>query len=370
MLVRCVQQTSRMAQAITVALAPSAALPRRKRATKPRRQRSATMALGDRAGVWKVEGELGHGGMASVYAVTHTKFGKRAALKLAHRSVLGPQFTAETFLREARIANLVQHPCVPDVFATGSCDGRPYLVMERLIGETLGDRLSRGPMSKTASLDVMLELCDVLAAAHAAGVVHRDLKLDNIFMLESPCADNHRLKLVDWGVAHVVGEDDPLRGMIAGTLSYVAPEQLRGELLTPAADVYALAVLAYQLLFGCPPFVARDDLALIRLHLHERPPEPTTLWRETPPQLAQLLLAMLAKEPAQRPALGEVVRVLTEMRAKLTAPVPKPRWLDVPAHPPVDAFGRPALRLTAKGKRLIGASLGLMVALSTLAGWM
>ncbi len=358
-----------MAQAITVAFAPSVAEPRRKRATKPRRVRAETLAPGERAGVWKIDGALGRGGMASVYAVTHTGFGKRAALKLAHRSVLGPQFTAETFLREARIVNLFSHPCVPDVFATGSCDGRPYLVMERLVGETLGDRLSRGPMSKSAAIDVMLELCDVLATAHAAGVVHRDLKLDNIFMLESPCADNRHLKLVDWGVAHVIGEDDPLRGMIAGTLTYVAPEQVRGETLTPAADVYALAVLAYQLMFGCPPFVARDDLALIKLHLHEKPPEPTTLWCETPPALAALLVAMLAKDPAQRPALAEVVRVLTEMRAALAAP--KPRWLDlVPKHPPCDAFGRPALRLTAKGKRLIGASLGIMVALSTLAGWM
>lgn len=363
------QHTLRMAQAITVAFAPSAAEPRRRRATRPRRPRSATLATGDRAGVWKVERELGRGGMASVYAVTHTKFGKRAALKLAHRTILGPQFTAETFLREARIANLVEHPCVPDVFATGTYDGRPYLVMERLAGETLGDRLGRGPLEKTAAVDVLLELCDVLAAAHAAGVVHRDLKLDNILVLDAPCADNHRLKLVDWGVAHVIGEDDPLRGMVAGTLTYVAPEQVRGEALTPAADAYSLAVLAYQLLFGCPPFVARDDLALIKLHLHEQPPAPTTLWADTPPVLAQLLVAMLAKDPAQRPTLADVARTLAEVRAGLAARVAEPRWL-VPAHPPCDVFGRPALRLTTKGKKLIGATLGLLVALSTLAGWM
>ncbi len=358
-----------MATAITVALAP-AAVPRHKRATRTRRARAATLAPGERAGVWKVERELGRGGMASVYAVTHTRFGKRAALKLAHRAVLGPQFTAETFLREARIVNLVQHPCVPDVFATGTFDGRPYLVMERLAGETLGDRLDRGPMAKVASIDVMLELCGVLATAHAAGVVHRDLKLDNIFLLDAPCADNHRLKLVDWGVAHVIGEDDPLRGMIAGTLTYVAPEQVRGEVLTPAADVYALAVLAYQLLFGCPPFVARDDLALIKLHLHETPPAPTALWCETPRALSRLLLGMLAKDPAKRPALSEAVRVLTEMRAVFSAAPPTRPLLEIPSHPPCDALGRPALRLTARGKKLIGASLGLLVALSTLAGWM
>lgn len=355
-----------MEHANTVALAPDAAEPRRAR-TKHRRVRSETLAQGDRAGVWRVEGGLGRGGMASVYAVTHAKFGKRAALKLAHRSVLGPQFTAETFLREARIVNLVGHPCVPDVFATGSFDGRPYLVMERLTGETLGDRLARAPMEKTAGIDVMLELCGVLAAAHQAGVVHRDLKLDNIFLLESPCADNHRVKLLDWGVAHVIGEDDPLRGMIAGTLTYVAPEQMRGETLTPAADIYALAVLAYQLMFGCPPFAARDDLALIKLHLDEAPPEPTTLWCETPPELARLLLAMLAKDPEQRPALAEVVRVLTSVRSVLVAPT---AWLPVPPHPPCDALARPALRLTAKGQKLIGASLGILLALSALAGWM
>lgn len=361
------QLTSPMAQAITAAFAPSLAAPRRKRATKPRRTRS--LAIGDRAGVWKVERELGRGGMAAVYAVTHTKFGKRAALKLAHRAILGPQFTPETFLREARVANLVEHPCVPDVFATGTFDGRPYLVMERLAGETLGDRLARGPMEKAAAIDVLLELCDVLAAAHAAGVVHRDLKLDNVFLLDAPCADNHRLKLVDWGVAHVTGEDDPLRGMLAGTLTYVAPEQVRGDALTPAADIYSLAVLAYQLLFGCPPFVARDDLALIKLHLHEAPPAPATLWCDTPPELARLLLAMLAKDPAQRPALPAIVALLGEVRARFAVRTEAPRWL-VPRQPPCDALGRPALRLTAKGKKLFGASVGILVALSTLAGWM
>ncbi|CAN5879008.1 hypothetical protein BH11MYX3_BH11MYX3_46250 [soil metagenome] len=307
--------------------------------------------------------------MASVYAVTHTKFGKRAALKFAHKSILGPQFTADTFLREARVVNLVEHPCVPDVFATGSYDGRPYLVMERLSGKTLGEHLDGGPMSKLASIDLLLELCDVLSTAHAAGVVHRDLKLDNVFLLETPCAGGHRVKLLDWGVAHVIGEDDPLRGMIAGTLSYVAPEQIRGDLLTAAADVYSLAVLCYQLLFGCPPFVARDDLALIRLHLHETPPAPTTLWAETPPALAQLLVAMLDKDPSKRPQLAEVIQILTDVRAVVAPAAPKPRWLGVPTAPPCDPLGRPALRLTPKGHKLIGATLGILVALSTLAGW-
>jgi serine/threonine-protein kinase len=363
------------ASTITVAFPQAAAEARRKRTTRPRRSRPATLTEGDRAGTWRVEGALGRGGMASVYAVTHTKFGKRAALKLAHKEILDKQFTADTFLREARVVNLVDHPCVPDVFATGSYDGRPYIVMERLNGQTLGQRLDNGPMSHNAALGILLELCDVLRAAHEACVVHRDLKLDNVFLLDAPCAGGYRIKLLDWGVAHVLGEEDPLRGMVAGTLTYVAPEQIRGEGLTPAADVYALAVLAYQLLFGAPPFVAREDLALIKLHMNEAPPPPRTLCPDVDPDLAALLVAMLAKDPVNRPALPEVERVLTAVRAAIAAraaaapAVPQPQWL-VPRMPPCDPLGRPALRLTAKGKKLVGATVGLLAVLSALAGWM
>lgn len=360
---------------ITVAFVPAqVGERRRKRVTRQRRTRPVTLAQGDKAGVWRVESELGRGGMAAVYAVTHSRFGKRAALKLAHTSILGPEFTPEAFLREARIVNLVEHPSVPDVFATGTYDGRPYLVMERLSGQTLGQRLDRGPMTHPTALGVLLELCDVLGTAHEACVVHRDLKLDNVFLLDAPCAGGHRIKLLDWGVAHVIGEPDPLRGMIAGTLTYVAPEQIRGDGLTPAADVYALAVLAYQMLFGAPPFVARDDLALIKLHVQQPPPAPQTLWPDVDPELAALLLAMLAKDPVDRPSLPEVVRVLSAVKARLEAaakPAPKRRWMDdVPAQPPCDPLGRPSLRLTAKGKKLIGTAMALGMALVSLGGWL
>ena len=177
--------------------------------------------------------------MASVHAVVHAKFGKKAAIKIAHRSVIGDHLTADTFLREARIVHTVDHPAVIDVFATGSNDGRPYLVMERLTGKTLGQRVDQGPlMPRREAITYLLELCDVLQAAHDAGIVHRDVKLDNVFVCDAPFADGRRVKLLDWGVARVDGEDDPFRGLIAGTLTYVAPEQIRGDALSPAADVY------------------------------------------------------------------------------------------------------------------------------------
>lgn len=264
------------------------------------------LCVGSRVSSWRVDAELGRGGMSSVYAVVHSKFGKRAAIKIAHRAVLSSGMTPQTFLREARIVHAVEHPAVIDVFATGSHDGRPYLVMEKLVGTSLGRLSDEGPpMPRRDVLGVLIELCDVLRAAHAAGVVHRDLKLDNVFVCDTPFADQRRVKLLDWGVAYREGEDDPFRGLIAGTLTYVAPEQIRGDDVSGAADVYSLGVMAYQLLCRRMPFVGAD-LALLNMHLRIEPPAPSIAWPEIPEPLARMLVRMLAKRPEDRPSLDEI----------------------------------------------------------------
>jgi serine/threonine-protein kinase len=335
-----------------------------KAALRPKRRRPATLVPGMRIGVWLIERELGRGGMATVYAAEHTRFGKRAALKLAHRNVLGPRFTPETFLREARIANLIDHPGVVEVFATGTFGGRPYLAMERLAGRSLGARLDDGALPRDEALEILIELCEVLSAAHAAGVTHRDLKLDNVFLLASPGAGGRRTKLLDWGMARIANEDDPMRGMIAGTLTYVAPEQVRGDEITPAADVYSLAVMAYQLLLGEPPFASANDLELLDLHLRAAPPRPRTRWAGIPHALEATLLAMLAKQPADRPSLAEVTQALRAARARVRPS--KLRWLEpvaavaAPVPAVIDVIGRPALPfLVTKRQRVAGAALGL-----------
>jgi serine/threonine-protein kinase len=302
--------------------------------------------------------------MATVYAVVHTRFGKRAALKLVHDGILGPQFTRETFLREARIANLVDHPGVTEVFATGSFAGRPYLAMERLRGRSLGALLEEGALPRDTAIDLLLELCDVLAAAHAAGVVHGDLKVENVFVLDEPGAGGRRTRLLDWGIARIAGEDDPLRGIIAGTLTYVAPEQIRCDELTPAADVYALGVLGYRLLLGAPPFCADNDLDLIRKHLCGVPPTPRSLWPAIPARLEAILVAMLAKQPAKRPALAGVAEVLRAVRPRIRSPR---RWLAPPARPAADVIGRPILTaLPGRSQRLAGCALGLVLVIASL----
>jgi serine/threonine-protein kinase len=299
--------------------------------------------------------------------VVHTRFGKRAALKLVHDGVLGPQFTRETFLREARIANLIDHPAVTEVFATGSYAGRPYLAMERLRGSSLAGLLETGPMPRDAALDVLLELCDVLAAAHAAGVVHGDLKLENVFVLDHPGAGGRRTKLLDWGIARIAGEEDPLRGIIAGTLSYVAPEQIRCDPITPSADVYSLGVLAYRLLLGEPPFTAERDVDLLRKHLCGMPPAPRSRWRQIPAVLEATLLAMLAKQPSGRPSLADVAAALRAARGKIR---PRRRWFAARPAPTTDVIGRPMLAmpggLSGRSQQAAGAALGVALVIASL----
>ena len=335
-------------------------------AAPARRRRAATLVPGARIGVWRIERELGRGGMATVYAVVHTRFGKRAALKLAHRGILGPRFTPATFLREARIANLVDHAGVIDVFGTGRYAGRPYLAMERLQGRSLGAMLEDGPLPRDTALDILLELCDVLETAHAAGVTHGDLKVDNVFVLDQPGPGGRRTKLLDWGIARIAGEDDPLRGVIAGTLTYVAPEQIRCDNITPAADVYALGVLAYRLLLGEPPYAATNDLELLRKHLCAVPPSPRARWPAIPVELDALLVAMLAKQPEARPVLRDVAGALRAARRRIRPARPaRPAWLPRVSALPPDVIGRPVLtRLPSRTQRVAGAALGLALAIT------
>jgi len=322
-----------------------------------RTARVATLTPGMRIGAWLVEGELGRGGMATVYAVVHTQFGKRAALKLAHSAILGPKLTRETFLREARMANLIDHAGVAEVFATGSYGGRPYLVMERLLGQSLGGKLAGGTLPHDQALDLLVELCDVLSAAHLAGITHRDLKVDNVFV----STGGPRIRLLDWGMARVANEPDPLRGLIAGTLTYVAPEQVRGDDITPAADVYSLAVLCYQLLLGEPPFAAIGDLELLDKHLRQQPPRPSAWWPAIPAELDAVLLAMLAKRPEDRPGLAEVVQALRGARTRAT----QPRGLRLPAVLPPDVLGRHLIAwLAASQQRVAGVALALALTLT------
>jgi serine/threonine protein kinase len=277
---------------------------------------------GTRAGPWVVEYELGRGGMGTVYAAVHEVIGKRAAIKVMHRFLLSPEREPACWFLEAKVVNQIGHPNIVDIFETGILrDGRPYLVMERLDGHPLSELAEHTKLLPDLVIEILLQICNAVSAAHAAGVIHRDLKLDNVFVTEA--ADQPggvRIKLLDWGIAKVPGEYDirqSAEGQLVGTPRYLSPEQASGNDVTPKADVYSLGVMAYELFVEQLPFDAETAAEVMMMHLRSTPSPPSELWPFIPPQLETLLLSMLAKSPADRPTMAEVMHRLEETRAEL-----------------------------------------------------
>src|SRR4051794_9236022 len=275
---------------------------------------------GAKAGPWIVERELGRGGMGSVYGVTHEEIGKRAALKVMHRRLVTTQ-SAERMLVEARVVNQVGDPNIVDIFETGTLpDGRPYIVMERLEGVPLAVRADEGKILPDEVISVLLQVCDALIAAHAAGVVHRDLKLDNVFLIDNPDDPAHpRVKLLDWGIAKIISADvrHTIEGQLVGTPQYLAPEQARGAAVSAQTDVYSLGVMAYEMFLEQLPFEAETSAEIMAMHLRAIPPPPSEMWPDIPRTLENLILAMLSKHPDSRPTILTVAHTLELVRDEL-----------------------------------------------------
>ncbi len=276
---------------------------------------------GSKAGPWLVERELGRGGMGAVYAVVHEEIGKRAALKVVHRRLLTPGFNIERVMLEAKVVNTVGHPNIVDIFETGSLpDGRPYIVMERLEGQPLSARADEGKILPDRAISILLQVCDALIAAHAANIVHRDLKLDNVFLVDNAeDPSSPKVKVLDWGIAKVINHDvrHTIEGQLVGTPQYLSPEQARGATVSAQSDVYSLGVMAYEMFLEQLPFEAETSAEVMVMHLKAIPPAPRELWPDIPPQLEELILRMLAKSPDNRPTMVDVARQLDAVRGEL-----------------------------------------------------
>ncbi|MGE3456218.1 MAG: serine/threonine protein kinase [Kofleriaceae bacterium] len=280
------------------------------------------MAPGVRAGPWTIEHELGRGGMGTVYAVVHDDIGKRAALKVVHKRLLARGFNADRLFFEAKVVNQIAHPNIVDIFETGRlADGRPYLVMERLDGYTLAEYAERAKILPDQAIEILLQICNAVSAAHAAGVIHRDLKLDNVFLVDNsqhPGAPT--IKLLDWGIAKVINPTSTrhtIEGQLVGTPRYLSPEQAAGAAVTVKTDVYSLGVMAYELFLEALPFEATTAAEVMMMHMRATPAPPSELWPCIPAQLEVLLLSMLAKLPAHRPSMEEVIDRLEQVRREL-----------------------------------------------------
>jgi serine/threonine protein kinase len=264
-------------------------------------------ALGTVLGVYKLVEVLGKGGMGFVYRAEHIKLGREVALKLLRGDYAKRRDAISRFFQEARTVNRVRHRNIVDVTDLVELDdGTTYFVMELLRGQSLG-KWARTGIDLPRALAVLVQICDGLGAAHAVGVVHRDLKPDNVFVV--PTSDGAELvKLLDFGVAKLVNRDDEdvgyqtAAGSVIGTPAYMSPEQAGGMLVDHRSDIYSLGAIMYEMFCGQPMFRGRSFGEYVRKHLTENPPPPRT----TPggagmdPNLEALILKCLSKDANER----------------------------------------------------------------------
>ncbi len=268
-------------------------------------------------GEFRIEKKIGEGGMGTVFSAVHPMIAKRAAIKILKHQLCRDKKMIERFIDEARAVNQIGHPNIVDIFAFGEMpDGRRYLAMEWLRGETLRDQIRRGPMSITQMAKVIRPLARALEAAHDKQVIHRDLKPENVFLVEVPHDEPH-VKLLDFGIAKLAGEKSRTDSdhQILGTPTYISPEQARdANDAGPMSDVYSLGAIAFELLTGRPPFQNKGTIEMVTAHLEEIPVPPSSLVPEIPDEIDRLLLEMLAKSPNERPSLSHIRSVLALVR--------------------------------------------------------
>jgi hypothetical protein len=249
------------------------------------------------AGRYALRSRLGVGGMGEVHTAVDLRLDREVAVKLVPAAGIDP-VTRARFVREARAAARISHPNAVAVFDAGEADGFLYLVMERVTGPTLADRLSAtGPLPVTEAASVAVAVLAALGAAHAAGVVHRDVKPANI--LVGPPT----VKLVDFGIATLVGEAGgavTVAGELVGTPNYLAPEQLAGQQATPETDLYAVGVVLFEMLTGVAPFQRGTPVATALAHRDDPAPDVRTMRPDAPPRVAAVVGTALRKRPADR----------------------------------------------------------------------
>ncbi|MFK7987517.1 MAG: serine/threonine protein kinase [Sandaracinaceae bacterium] len=249
---------------------------------------------------YHIQKTLGTGAMGRVYAATELHNGRKCAIKVLHKERLGEEETVARFQREAEVLASIGHPCIVEIYAFHHApDGSPYLAMELLEGVTLKERLREGHYADPRAFQPVLDgVCGALDAAHGRGVVHRDMKPDNLFL---PSSGSPAVKIVDFGLSRIQRAEKDLThsGMILGTPRYMAPEQIRDASSSgPAGDLYSLAVLAYEAITGQSPYPAQDYGQLLGCVLEAR----TTPLSEVRPDLGQMLSDVLARAMAPQAA--------------------------------------------------------------------
>ncbi|MFT3694387.1 MAG: protein kinase [Kofleriaceae bacterium] len=280
--------------------------------------------IGQTIGNFRIVERIGRGGMGEVWLGTQQALGTNVAIKMLLEPFPPDSEDVVRFFNEARAVGRIQHAGITKIFDSGILpDGRAYLVMEYLEGESLASRILRQRISKAALCDIVRQIASVLDATHSAGITHRDLKPDNIFLIrdrEQPRGE--RVKVLDFGVAKLTGTlagNSPRTFGTLGTPMYMAPEQWGdASQVDYRADIYSLGCVAYEMACGHPPFPVKTVAEACAKHLNEVPPKLSTQTDGVPPELDRWIAAMLEKAPERRPkSMREIERAFAQLGTQL-----------------------------------------------------
>jgi eukaryotic-like serine/threonine-protein kinase len=267
-------------------------------------------------GRYKVVARLGAGGMADVYLAEDQQLGRKVALKLLHRRFAENEGFVERFRREAQAAAGLQHPNVVGVYDRGSFDDTYYIAMEYLPGRTLKRMIrDEAPLDPVRSIDIAIQILKAARFAHHHGVIHRDLKPHNVIV-----DDSGHVKVTDFGIARAGASDMTETGSILGTAQYLSPEQAQGHAVSASSDLYSIGVVLYEMLTGRVPFDAEQAVTIAIKHVSEAPTAPTTVNPRIPPELEQVVMWALNKNPADRPQdADQFIAALEHARASIVS---------------------------------------------------
>lgn len=322
--------------------------------------------LGTEISHYRILSKLGSGGMGVVYEAEDIRLGRRVALKFLPEHLARDHRALQRFELEARAASSLNHPGICTIYEVEEHDQRPVIVMELLEGQSLKEEIRRGPRAIDELLDIGIQASDALEAAHAKGIIHRDIKPGNIFV-----ATGERVKILDFGLAKVlpppVAEDEPkqealtLEGVIPGTTSYMSPEQARGDEIDTRSDLFSLGVVLYELATGKRPFVGKNRILLTNAILNAQPAVPSKVNPSLPAALDAIVAKTLEKDRDRR--YQHAAEICTDMKGLKEA---IPRVSTSPSNmEPVKLDTQPALRTATRDRRLwAGALLALALSMS------
>jgi eukaryotic-like serine/threonine-protein kinase len=263
-------------------------------------------------GRYRLLRRIGVGGMGTVWEAEDRVLRRRVAVKILAPALCDNPAIAERFRREAQAAGRLTHPNIAQVFDYGEQDGCPFIVLELVPGSTLRETIQgRGRLPAEEAASVGAQIAEALAAAHAEGIVHRDVKPGNVMM-----APDGRAKVMDFGIADAVWfEPITDTGTVLATAKYISPEQATGGAATAASDVYSLGVVLYELLAGGPPFEGDSPFAVAHAHAHEPPPPLERVAAGAPRSLTSAVEAAMRKDPGRRPSASDLAVALRQAPA-------------------------------------------------------